>query len=121
MRALISEKWPKLQPENMDDDGARAFACAILLTAAYDYYYVCDHPKNEYDPYDKRMPCTIQQLKTRGMIEEFFDSELFFVISDVEKKHFINTIRKMKENHEPFPKFFEDLKKQRKKKKEKTA
>lgn len=111
---LTNEKWPKLRPEDMDDDGARAFACAILFTAALDYYEVCDHPMNEYYPDNYLVPCTIQQLKTRRLLEWFFDSELFFVISDIEKKTFVGTIQKMKENHVPFLKKIEDLKRRKK-------
>lgn len=118
----VNEKWPRLRAEDMDYGGAKALASSILFAAASDYFDVCDHPQPEY--YPENMQCTMPFLKTKFMIEKFFDSELFFVLSDVDKRTFMNTIKQMKKDNIPFPRSIKDIGRMvtaREMKKEKTA
>lgn len=123
----VNKPWPKLDPDQMDDDGAKALASAIIFTTAEDYYDVCDHPMTEVLP-DKTdwQKMSIQQLKTRLMIEKFINSERFFILSVIDRERFVNTIKKMKEQGVPFPRDITSIAKMNKarkklKKKEKTA
>lgn len=99
---------PKLTGTKMNDRGAIMLASAILLKAAEDYYYVCDHPLSSstsaVERYLNKKDAPVPALKTRGMLELFIDSDFFKDISDIEPEHFKKTIKTMKMKKVPFPK-----------------
>ena len=122
----LSEPWPKLKAEEMDDDGAKALASAIIFTTAEDYYDVCDHDVIEVLPEKTDwQKMSIQQLKTRIMIEKFINSKIFFILSPIDKDRFVNTVKRMKKEEIPFPRDITSIPKmdkaRKKLKKEKTA
>ena len=84
-----------LDPAEMDDSGARALASAILLKAAQDYWYVCDFDGKETVLVDEKNP-TQNALRTRHMLEKFFNSDWYDVLSDIDKDRFMDTIKKIK-------------------------
>lgn len=103
----LDEKLPKLSAVKMSLEGAKMLATAILLRAAEDYFRVCDQPdsisektakKYRYDP-----ETPVPALKTKGMLELFFKSDLFDAISDIPPDVFRSGIKKLKASGNKFP------------------
>lgn len=97
---------PKLTEKNINLRGCRLLAAAILLAAAQDYYKVCDKNLNDSPPeerYDDFKNVASNALKTRAMLELFFQSTLFDAISDIPGDVFQSRIQKMKSEGRTFP------------------
>lgn len=111
--AAADEKLPKLSADKMDDRGADMLAAAILFKTAEDYYYVCDEPlamsQSVVERYEHSKNCNEPALLSRGMIELFLSSELFYVLSDISKYTFRKVIYEMKTSGRPFPKNLESV------------
>lgn len=103
---LDREKWTRLTGETINSDGADALAAAIVLKAAEDYWYVCDQPNK---PAPKVNNCDVTQtcLKTRHMLEKFFNSDYFGIICPIDKDRFMNTIRRYKKNGQRLPTMYD--------------
>lgn len=107
------EKLPKLSADKMNDRGADMLAAAILFKTAEDYYYVCDEPlamsQSVVERYERNKNCNEPALLSRGMIELFLDSELFYVMSNISKHTFRKVIYEMKTSKRPFPKNLDSI------------
>lgn len=96
-------------PDDMDDDGARALAAAIIAKTAEDYYRVChlqespacyghDTKGNELVPDNQNVLCT------RHMLEMFIDeSTMFDALCDIDRKVFKEKIQQLRKSGKSLP------------------
>lgn len=101
--------WKEAVPtsDKMDDAGTRALAAAIIAKTAEDYWHVCDHPYTEVKTRkftDVEDADSTNALCCRRMIEMFIDeSTLFDALTDIDRKLFKETIKKMKAQGKKIP------------------
>ena len=101
--------WKEAVPtsDKMDDEGTRALAAAIIAKTAEDYWNVCDHPYTEVKTRkftDVEDADSTNALCCRRMIEMFIDeSTLFDALTDIDRKLFKETIKKMKAQGKKIP------------------
>lgn len=96
-------------PEDMDDDGAKALAAAIIARTAEDYYRVC-HLHEAETSYGKdengneMVPDSVNALCTRHMIEQFIDEScLFDALTNIDRETFKHTIQNLRKKNIPLP------------------
>lgn len=91
----------------LDQQGAEALGRAIVLTAAKDYYDVCDHKLMDYSlpmnvPLNK-LNIPLPALCSRLMLEVFLNSDLYQMITDIPAETFRRKIRWFKHANKPLP------------------
>lgn len=92
-------------PDDIDEDGARMLAAAIIAQTAEDYF---DHCNDEDRPYELASNQTVDdipnnQLCTRHMQEAFIDGPVFECLTDIDPQFFKEGIREYKKHHKKLP------------------